>query len=158
MKVCFKCGIPKELSEFYTHPRMADGHLNKCKSCTKEDVSERVRQNPEKVREYERERATQPHRVEARKEYRKSPNGKAAVKKAHQAYWGKNPTQRAATVMVSNAVRDGRLVKPGECSECQGTGRLEGHHDDYAFPLEVRWLCIKCHKDWHASNLPKNSG
>lgn len=39
-KVCFKCGIEKELDEFYVHSRMADGHLNKCIECTKIDAKE----------------------------------------------------------------------------------------------------------------------
>jgi len=37
MKKCFKCNIEKEIDEFYLHPHMKDGHLNKCKDCTKND-------------------------------------------------------------------------------------------------------------------------
>ena len=37
-KKCFKCGRELPLSEFYKHPRTGDGHLNKCKKCTKNDV------------------------------------------------------------------------------------------------------------------------
>jgi arylamine N-acetyltransferase len=41
MKICFKCGNEKELSEYYKHAQMKDGHLNKCKVCTKKDAKTR---------------------------------------------------------------------------------------------------------------------
>lgn len=53
MKKCFKCGIEKDLSEFYIHHRMKDGHLNKCKECTKEDSDKTYKQksiNPEFIK------------------------------------------------------------------------------------------------------------
>lgn len=39
MKRCFKCGLEKELTQFYKHKEMSDCHLNKCKECTKKDTS-----------------------------------------------------------------------------------------------------------------------
>jgi hypothetical protein len=41
MKICFKCGEKKSLSEYYKHKKMSDGHLNKCKSCSKKDAKDR---------------------------------------------------------------------------------------------------------------------
>lgn len=37
-KKCFKCASIKPLDEFYRHNAMSDGHLNKCKSCTRNDA------------------------------------------------------------------------------------------------------------------------
>jgi len=43
MKKCFKCEIEKPLSDYYKHKQMLDGHLNKCKDCTKQDTKNNSR-------------------------------------------------------------------------------------------------------------------
>ena len=56
-KVCFKCGRELPLSFFYKHPRMADGRLNKCKDCTRKDVSENIAKKSENIEWRRKERA-----------------------------------------------------------------------------------------------------
>lgn len=57
-KKCFKCGESKCLTDFYKHKLMPDGHLNKCKECTKMDVKKResLLRKDEEWLEKERER------------------------------------------------------------------------------------------------------
>ena len=134
MKVCFKCTKEKELSEFYPHKRMKDGHLNKCIVCTKKDVEEHRTANIEKIREYDRNRSQLPHR--------KKHNNALT-----QSFRKEFPLAYKAHTAVNNAVRDGRLIKPTKCSSCHKSARqIEGHHDDYNKPLEVTWLCSVCHR------------
>lgn len=59
-----------------------------------------------------------------------------------------------ARQLVILAVEKGELVAPNCCSECGEIGRVEGHHDDYNHPLQVRWLCHMCHYGWHKVNVP----
>ena len=53
------------------------------------------------------------------------------------------------------AVEKGILINPKKCSVCgEEKAKISGHHDDYNKPLEVRWLCSKCHYEWHKDNKP----
>lgn len=154
MKVCRECGVEKELVSFYKHSMMADGHLNKCIDCVKSRVLKHREKNIERIREYDRQRGMLPHRVQERKEYAKTEQGKAAKKRAMQNYHERYPMKYAAHVIFRNAVRDGKVQRVYECSVCGSTEKVEGHHDDYTKPLDVRWLCEKCHKQWHKHNEP----
>ncbi len=143
-KTCFKCLLPLPRSEFYPHPSMSDGLMGKCKTCTKKDVAEREARlketDPVWVRK-ERER----HRlksIKARLLGTASPKNPETKKKWCQANRIKVYAQRKAAY----AQRRGIIVKPVCCSSCDlATGRLHKHHPDYSKPLDVVWLCPKCH-------------
>ena len=152
-KICFKCNVLKPLSEFYKHKMMADGHLNKCKECNKKDVRENRAERIDYYLEYDKSRANRPDRVKARLLYSQTEQGKASRRKATKKYLEANLIKRAASYLVNNAIRDGKLKKSYVCEECNANDvRIHGHHDDYAYPLSVRWLCSKCHCKWHKEN------
>lgn len=133
MKTCFKCLSPKPLSEFYRHHMMADGHLSKCKDCTRRDVKLARLARIDEVRDYDKQRAKLPHRKAYGKRFTKE--------------WRREFRDRArAQVRTARAVQNG-MIKPE--SVCEGCGRedlkLEKHHHDYTRPLVVMWLCKPCH-------------
>lgn len=47
---------------------------------------------------------------------------------------------------LRTAVREGHIAKPDRCQDCGVTEKIEAHHEDYSKPLEVAWLCPRCHK------------
>ncbi len=51
-----------------------------------------------------------------------------------------------ARLLVARAKRSGDLT-PQPCEVCGSTVRVQAHHDDYAKPLDVRWLC-QMHHVW----------
>lgn len=55
-KKCFKCGKILPITEFYKHPKMADGHLGKCKECTKTDTIKNYNKKREDSEFVEKER------------------------------------------------------------------------------------------------------
>lgn len=147
-KRCFKCGRTKPVTSFYRHPKMADGYLNKCKECAKRDARNA---DPVKRAEYERERWDRPERREqvAASVARAKERDPARFARYQREYHQRHPERRKARGMVRRAVLSGKL----EREPCEGCGSWESqaHHDDYAKPLEVRWLCSVCHGLAHRS-------
>lgn len=135
-KRCFKCGDPLPLSQFYKHPQMADGRLNKCKECTRLEAVKNYRDKPiEQRRAYEVSRGQTENRRAWRAEYQRR-------------YRADNREKVLARQRLLYAVRTGKIQK-GLCefegSDCDGP--IQGHHEDYSKPLEVRWLCQHHHRE-----------
>ncbi len=65
-----------------------------------------------------------------------------------------------ASQAVKRAIINGKLKRPSKCEDCQkerprfsdGRSSIQAHHYDYNKYLDVTWLCILCHKDWHRNN------
>jgi hypothetical protein len=132
MKKCFKCGIEKELSMYYVHNKMADGHLNKCIECAKTDVKNRyvVLIKDDNFIESERKRG--------RKKYHRLYAGTAkASKKRNIDYSIKYPEK------VKCKSLSGNLKKPFEGAE--------KHHWSYNIEhaKDVIWLSKKDHMKAH---------
>ena len=58
-----------------------------------------------------------------------------------------NKVKIAARSKLRDAVKRGKIIRM-PCEVC-GEARSHGHHEDYSKPLEVRWLCSKCHGKEH---------
>ena len=157
MKECFKCKISKPLSDFYRHSQMADGHLGKCKDCTRNDVYENREDNKDYYMEYDRNRPNREGRVkqtcERIKNLRKiDPKFCEKLNASNAAWRSNNPHKRKAQNAANNAVRDGKLLKKTSCEHCGSEGKLQKHHWSYEEEhwLDVVWLCTKCHGKEHA--------
>lgn len=150
MKTCKGCGALKSLEGFYRHSKMADGHLNYCKECKRSEMRSRHIANPGKRRAYDRRRFQEDPRVRERhKRYQKTEAGKLAMRKSKLKWQEANSEKRAAHIILGNAVARGEIVKPSACEKCGERGNIHGHHDDYTRPLDVVWVCPKCHANIH---------
>lgn len=155
MKTCIRCKESKPYSEYYKHNKMADGHLGRCKECHKSEMRRNRGENVEYYRAYDAYRFLNDPKVKERhKRYQATDAGKASVSGSKNKFIRENPEKRAAHILVGHAVRSGRLVKP-ECCPCCGEFKprrqIHAHHEDYTKPLDVVWMCAKCHHDHHKS-------
>lgn len=133
-KECFKCKTVKPLTDFYKHPAMLDGHVNKCKECNKKDVRKNRNDKIDYYREYDKTRAKQPNRIKMALEVNRQ--WRAEDKRRGQCHSA-----------VARAIRKGEMV-PKNCERC-GAEKTVAHHEDYSKPLDVMWLCQPCHIQRH---------
>lgn len=56
--------------------------------------------------------------------------------------------------LVRTAIAQGKLIRPEVCEKCgkapgkaiDGRPKIHAHHHDYSKPLDVEWLCARCHR------------
>lgn len=134
-KTCCNCHVEKSRSSFRDSSNTKDGLGSWCKDCCRE-----------KNRVYYQERMERLGREEVlrlgRESYEQNKDHKldlAVIKREE------SPEQYQAYYLVRQAIRRGDLVRPTTCDNCGISCRPDAHHKDYLKPLEVTFLCRKCH-------------
>lgn len=120
-KICFKCGTEKPSTEFYPHPMMGDGRLNKCKECTKIDVKKKYDENINDLSYIEKERER------CREKYRRL------------KYKDKYPRAHSENANTSRHLKNKGLLPLGH----------ESHHWNYNLQFDVFILSRRAHKLVH---------
>lgn len=171
---CKQCHIDKDATAFYS------SNNTRCKECVKASVRANRLERIEYYRAFDRARSSQPHRVAARAEYSKTPDGAAAHDRARRKYAmtdaakaakrayiqsehgkanraetmrrqaAKFPERHHARISLGNAVRDGRVIPWPVCAIPDCECKPQAHHPDYSRPLDVVWLCAAHHREAHA--------
>jgi hypothetical protein len=139
---CTKCGETKPPTEFYSNG-VGKPPRPECKACNRARRAQYRAENPEKVRE-----------INARQHAKDRASGAALER---ERAWRERNREHArnmarAHMQVWRAVQRGQIDKPLACALCAADGPLHAHHEDYARPLDVIWLCRSCHMKRHHGN------
>jgi ribosomal protein S27AE len=148
-KACRVCGETKPVDDFYRAPENRDGRSNRCKACQavyyqgyQQSHRKGIAETQASWYDQNRERI-----IERQREYYRS--NRDSVQSRIKRWRAANPEKEQARVQVRVAMEAGEIGKQ-PCSQC-GEEKAEAHHGDYTKPLDVRWLCRRCHRRHHAS-------
>jgi len=171
-KICTKCGIEKERTEYGVNAAAPDGLSWRCNICLREEkrayyLAHRTEMNAKAALNYQANKAA----INAWHRRWRNNEGRERNKKTHKEYTERsrdkkndyneqyrmlNPEKIKAHTQVLVACRNGTLIKQ-PCERCGKSGKsgksgktkVHAHHEAYDKPLEVTWLCSVCHSDRH---------
>lgn len=147
-KICFKCNTSKPISEYYRHPQTIDGHLGKCKDCTKSDS--KVRTVKRICAECDKPFMTWPSEIK-----RRTGGGNTCSRSCYYKYqpkileqkWSGNTNYARLHKWVYR-----KLGNPSKCEFCKRTdGKFEWSNISRTYKEDLSdWqrLCIKCHRQY----------
>ncbi len=133
-RICKRCKKILPIEQFIKAKDKPFGRGYRCVDCNR--LNYRAR----------RERNKETHRRKDRAYYEKH---REEILEKRRLYLKENKVKVAARQKVKNAVFNGTLVRPKFCSKCNVDCWPDAHHEDYSKPLEVEWLCRKCHQIKH---------
>jgi len=138
VRLCCTCGTEKPLADFPVNKRDTHGRTGHCRECSNARYRESRREQAQRWHARHPGYGIEQHR---------------RFSAAHPGYnlkyrQGHRPESRARSNAMA-AKRRGALNAPEACQGCGLRTALDMHHPDYSKPLDVVWLCRKCHRRAH---------
>ena len=148
-KKCSKCKAVKPLTEFNLNRNNKDGYQDFCRTCLAIYHREHYERHADALRQKSRivYWADPQKAKDQAKLWRK--NNPARVYAKTVKMRKKYPEKDRARHLVDYAKHTGKLKPSAVCEQCGNQTILEAHHLDYSKPLQVRWLCQRCHRKLH---------
>ena len=140
-KTCSQCRIQKPEDCFWKRPDSSDGRWYHCIDCARRRIKA-VRQTPEHRAWLDDYKIRNRDKIVAKMRRYRQRHGLT-----------RGGTRRPAHDIVAAAIKAGTLIRPKKCEHCLKLRRVQAHHDNYDKPLDVRWLCQRCHSRLHAGLL-----
>lgn len=143
MRQCSKCG-----SEFEPKTWQVKRHDAICLICCAQYKREWKAKNPGHITEQDREQKAKYNvrpEVVARRQERRKLRGYRSQKNSEQLR-----KRRARWTLTREIIKGAVLRQP--CIKC-GDQKSQAHHHDYDKPLDVIWLCLRCHLAEHGKKL-----
>jgi len=144
-KYCYKCKTVKPASDFACDASRKDGHSHICRLCSSAKDREYYSKNRNSKREKGRGRYWENPKKERDRVDRYRKNNPRKVYDYFKKKRIEQPEKNKARMAVFYAKRSGKIAVPSGCENCGASTNLQAHHQDYSKPLDIKWLCPKCH-------------
>lgn len=147
---CSTCKQRLEAENFYNNRSRPNGLHTECKPCALSRSFQYRNSERGKLitKIYEQSEHGKIVHKRAKKKYLQTEKGKMSMIRDTQKAKEKYPEKFVARKAVYGAIRSGKLKKRNSCEICHN-GPTQGHHEDYAKPLDIIWLCSRCHTTLH---------
>ncbi len=150
-KKCNSCKQVKVVGNFYWRKRRHQYRAT-CKQCINKLVRKRYYANQKREVERKRDYHVANRDAIAIRRHVYNITHRLQRTKSRKVHEKAYPERVKAVTAVKDAKKTGALVV-GTCTDCGSSKKekkIQGHHDDYAKPLDVIWLCQSCHLRRHS--------